>query len=72
MAEVYAAVDVETDGPVALKCIRHIDLDGQAEARLVREVRMAARFSIPAFAVSTAWITMANAARQSLHATTIL
>jgi tetratricopeptide (TPR) repeat protein len=47
MGEVYAAVDVETDGAVALKCIRHLELDGQAEARLAREVRMAGEIQHP-------------------------
>ena len=42
MGEVYAAVDVEMDRKVALKCIRNFgDLAGQAEARLVREVKIA-------------------------------
>ena len=48
MGEVYAAVDIETDGRVALKCIRNLgDLDGQAEARLLREVRMAGEIQHP-------------------------
>jgi tetratricopeptide (TPR) repeat protein len=47
MGEVYAAVDVLTHRPVALKCIRQLDLDGQAEARLAREVRMAGEIHHP-------------------------
>ena len=47
MGEVYAAEDVEMGRPVALKCIRNFaDLDGHAEARLVREVRMAGAMKI--------------------------
>jgi len=48
MGEVYAAEDVEMERPVALKCIRNFaDLDRHAEARLMREVRMASEIQHP-------------------------
>jgi tetratricopeptide (TPR) repeat protein len=47
MGEVYAADDLETGRLVALKCIRNLALDGNAEARLLREVRMAGAIEHP-------------------------
>jgi len=48
MGEVYAAMDMETDRRVALKCIRNLaDLDGLSEARLVREVKIAGEIQHP-------------------------
>lgn len=48
MGEVYEAVDLENNEPIAVKTIRPLLADsGHVEARFLREVRMASRISHP-------------------------